>query len=287
MSVLTAVYDLRTGPIAYDFVTWLVRARLEQQRAKAEQLHVVLLPNLGGLGDFARHWGSHDAEDTRWRLWNIVMPACALANATVTLAPTRDTEQLPEPLWYDPGKSHLLGPLVQAAREGERIPQLAPSVAAQRYANRWARDGHLVTITLRHNNPTDGRDSSDAWLPFVTWLRARHFTPVIVPDTAHVLRYAEGCLAALSIDLRAALYRVARMNCFVNNGPLVLAWHTGAPYIAFNAALPEDVWREHWRTKLLLNTGDQIPWATTQQRLVYKADSLETLMSEFSSMLGL
>src|ERR1700693_6095715 len=91
--MLTAIYDLNFGTVAYDFVTWLVRAKLEQQRRGAERLHVVILPATGGLGGFARHWGPHDAAATYWRLWHIVVAACPLSGATVTLAPTRDYAQ--------------------------------------------------------------------------------------------------------------------------------------------------------------------------------------------------
>lgn len=283
--ILTAVYDLRLGPISYDFVTWLARARLEQQRLGAERLHVVLIPDTGGLGNFARCWGPHDADQTRWRLWQIVIPACALADATITLAPSRDPT-LSDPFWFPAEKSHFLGPLVDAARAGESIPQLKPTRAALKYAQRWITDTRTVTLTLRNNNPHDGRDSSPAWMEFARWLRKSGFTPLVIPDTADTLRDCVGSLPGLSIDLRAALYASAAMNCFCHNGPMVLAWHIGAPYLAFNSMLPEDRWREHWRIHLRLNRGDQLPWVTERQRLVYRADTIDVLTEEFGNVMG-
>lgn len=280
--LLTAVYDLAHGTVAYDFITWLVRAKLEQQRAGAQHLHVVILPYSGGLGDFARRWGPHDVAATQWRLWNIVMAACPLAGATVTLAHSREiAETLAGPVWFPPGKTHFLGPLVQAARAGEAIPLLSATTAALRWAARWCAGWRTVTLTMRRNNAADGRDSSADWSAFAQWLRARAWRVMILPDTVDVMQRPYGELATLSIDLRAALYASAAMNCFVNNGPLVLAWHSGAPFLGFNAALPADPWRAHWEKHLHLAHGDQLPWASDHQRLVYRPDTLLAMTEEF------
>lgn len=280
VKLLTAVYDLSTGTIAYDFITWLVRAKLEQQRRGADCLHVILLPHTEGLGGFARHWGPHDEAATRWRLWNIVIAACPLADATVTLAPTRDFRRGGE-LWEPQGKSHLLAPLVQAAKAGEKIPLLKPSTAALRWASKWTAGGRCVTLTLRNNG--DERDSSPAWAFFYEWLLEHGWMPLLLQDTADALQWPVGSLAALSIDLRAALYVSAAMNCFTHNGPMVLAWHTGAPLLAFNAGLPGAKWRESWEKNLKLKFGEQLPWALENQRLIYQADDLPVLREAFNA----
>lgn len=279
MKFLTAVYDLSEGTIGYDFVTWLVRAKLEQQRRGADRLHVVILPKTDGLGGFARHWGSHDAEATYWRLWHIVIAACPLADATVTLAPDRYFNAFGD-LWQPKGKAHLLGPLVAAARAGESIPLLKPTAAAIRFVRQWTSSERCVTLTLR-SNAQDGRDSSADWLLFADWLRGRGWQPLLVPDTAISLSAQSGLFATLSIDLRAALYARAAMNCFCHNGPMVLAWHTGAPYLAFNAALPGALWRASWEKNLQIKFGEQLPWASENQRLIYRPDDLSVLLEEF------
>jgi len=279
--LLTAVYDLSVGSVAYDFITWLVRAKLEQQRRGADRLHVVVLPHTHGLGGFARHWGPHDADTTYWRLWHIVMAACPLAGATVTLAASREVEYSGV-LWAPTGKAHFLGPLVDAARAGEKIPLLSPTAQALRWAQQWTAGGRCVTLTLRANNGGDGRDSSPDWLPFAEWLREQGWQPLLLRDTAHALNTDSGHFAELSIDLRAALYASAAQNCFVNSGPVVLAWHTGAPLLCFNAALPLQPWREHWAKHLSLELGDQLPWATSDQRLIYQPDDLPILREAFA-----
>lgn len=91
--VLTAFYDLECGPISFDFITWLVRAMKERDRLGCKGLHVVIVPKENGLGGFSRHWGNHDEHAARWRLWHIVVAACPLAGATVTLAASRQQAQ--------------------------------------------------------------------------------------------------------------------------------------------------------------------------------------------------
>lgn len=286
--MLTALYDLAVCPVSFDFVTWLVRAKLEQQRRGADRLHVLVVPSIGGLAGVARYWGPHDADITYWRLWNLVMAACPLARATVTLAPAREHYErfVVGALWAPPGKSYLLGDLVDAARAGESIPSLAPTSAALRWASRWTAGGRCVTLTLR-NNANDGRDSSSDWEPFADYLRFNGWRVLVLPDTRDALNKSEGPFSALSIDLRLGLYTTAAMNCFCHNGTMVLAWHSRAPYLAFNAALPANPWRAHWEDLLRLKTGDQLPWANSNQRMIYRPDNLGVMVEEFSRWAGI
>lgn len=284
--VSTAFYDLEDGPVSYDFITWLVRAR---KRAGADALHVVVVPKEDGLGGFARHWGPHDAEAARWRLQHIVLAACPLAQASCTFAATRAQAQLLKraPYWWPKGKAHMLGPLVHGAKNGEKVPMLCATDYARHTVERWSSDwSRTVTITLRAN-ADDGRDSQkENWALAEDWLDEQGWNVITLDDTREALVAAIGSYAEVDLDLRCALYQRAAMNLFVNNGPQVLAWHSGAPFLAFCAAMPEDKWRWHWAEYLGLNWGDQLPWATKHQRLVYRADTFEAIKEEFQKWAG-
>jgi hypothetical protein len=266
-----------------------VRAKLEQRRLKCDALHVVILPAAEGVGGFGRLWGPHDDAATYWRLWNIVVAACPLADATVTLVPDREFGlSLPGEVWRAQGKTHFIGPLVDAARAGEPIPLLHPSEYALQCARQWidTQRGPFVTLTIRRNSH-DGRDSSRDWTPFRAWLEEKGFNTLVLDDTVDALKSPVGPFATVSVDLRAALYESAAMNCFVNNGPMVLAWHTRAPYLVFNAALPEKPWKAHWEKHQSLKTGDQLPWASgPRQRLVYRPDERDVMIEEFECVMA-
>ncbi len=284
---LTAFYDLEFGPVSYDFITWLVRAMVERDRRDCDGLHVVVVPKEDGLGGFARHWGSHDAEAARWRLWHIVIAACPLAGATVTLAASRHQAQSMNdghsPTWWPDGKAHFAGPLIAAARDGWRIPRLQATAQARRYVAGCYRQQKIVTVTIRQQSTDGARNTNTAAAgAFMTWLRARGYHPIGIPDTHQALMLGGDPRAALDIDLRLALYERAAMNVVGNNGPAMLLWHSDAGFLMFNAGLPAADWREHWAKHLALKTGDQLPWARPGQRLIYDVDAIDVLQREFA-----
>lgn len=293
MKPLTAIYDLIFGPISFDFVTWLVRARKE---AGDRALHVVIVPYEEGLGGFSRHWGTHDEHAARWRLWHICVAACPLAGATVTMAGSRDWSKLftaayGGDVWAPTGKAHFMGPLVEAARRGESIPKLRATEAARRCVEQSIK-GSYVTVTLRSQDTDPDRNTSEDWTAFIKWLETRGRQVIVLRDTREVLAEAGRwkfssmeALAPVDPDLRLALYERAAMNCIGNNGPQELLKFSDAPYLAFGQALTEG-WQNHFRKFFALEPGQQLPWARRDQRLVYRPDTFEVLTEEFGRWAG-
>lgn len=297
MKLLTAFYDLSFGPVSFDFVTWLVRAMLERQRAAAERLHVVVVPKEDGLGGFARHWGKHDEAATLWRLWHILLPAAALGGATLTVAPSvafaRQIEHACRSgreaiAWWPEGKAHFMGPLVDAAHAGEEIPKLQATDQALRYVDAALRDNDritagrpLVTLTLRSQTTDPDRNTNpEAWEAFGQWLLERGYEVVELNDSNQALSEGRG-FAELDVDLRLALYERAVMNVIGNNGPQELLKFSAAPYRAMGQA-PTPGWQDHFRKFFHLGPGEQLPWAGPEQRLVYKPDTFENLQAAFA-----
>lgn len=286
MSTFTAFYDLEYGPVSYDFVTWLVRAKLE---AAGAPLHVVIVPKEDGVGGFARDWGGHDEASARWRLWHILVASCPLARATVTVAASRAQAALLRSgaCWWPEGKAHFMGPLVQAARRGQEIPRLMATDGARRYVRTHLGEhvGKLITLTLR-NHAGDRERNSDAetWNRFAAFLIARGNRVVVLDDANDALNAGRGYYE-LDPDLRLALYQEAALNISANTGTQELLKFSPAPYLAMNQALT-DGWRDHFRKYFNMEPGEQLPWATTEQRLVYRAATLSVLQEEYSRWAG-
>jgi hypothetical protein len=283
MKHLTAFYDLEFGPVSYDFVTWLVRAMKERDARRCAGLHVVIVPKEDGLGGFSRHWGEHDEAATRWRLWHIVIAACPLAGAGVSLAPSREWAQRliqGGELWWPQGKAHFMGPLVEAGRRGEAIPKLRATAAARSYVKAWRGDTPYVTLTLRAQRTDAGRNCDlPAWAALHENIAGRGLEVVTLNDSHAALANGQG-YGELDPDLRLALYEGALMNCVGNNGPQELLKFSDAPYLAFGQALTEG-WKDHFRKYFGLEPGAQLPWAGRHQRLVYEPDTAENLIAEF------
>ena len=274
----SAVYDLVHGPVSYDFVTWLVRAKKE---AGDRRLHVVIAPKEDGLGGFSRNWGKHDEHAARWRLWHICVAAAPLAEATVTVAPSRKWAEGAD--WWPEGKAHFMGPLVDAARKGEAIPKLRATEAARRYVRRWAENlkRPYVTLTLRDQDTDPARNSDlTAWDQLALTLDGR-FAYIRLEDTQQALQRSYGNFPETDIDLRLALYEQAAMNLIGNNGPQELLKFSDAPYLIFNLGI--ESWREHFRKYFHMEFGDQLPWANKNQRLIYKPDSFAVMLEAFEN----
>lgn len=279
--VLTAFCDLQYCPISFDFVTWLVHAALERERRKCDGLHVVLVPHEGGLGGFSRKWGAHDEAAARWRLWHIVVASCPLVGATVTVAASRkQAEQLKgDSFWWPEGKTHHIYPLVDAARNGDAIPKLLATEQARRYVKQWV-DRPYVTLTTREQSTDPVRNSNRAeWQKLCDSLMSRYGV-IWLDDTNKALQEAAGNYAELDVDLRLALYEQAQMNFIGNNGPQALLSFSGAPYRGFI----DKAWPEHWKKYFHMSVGEQLPWATENQRLVYKPDTFEVMRDSWDSV---
>lgn len=283
-------YDLRFGPVSFDFATWLTWARM-QAASRDEPLHVVIVPDEDGLGGFARHWGGHDEAATRWRLWHIVLPLCQLGGATVTLAPDRAfAERLRDAeasTWWPSGKAHFMRPIVEAARAGVAVPRLKASEQARHYTadHDLGRTRRIVTLTLRNQPRDPSRNSDDkAWKAFADWLLGRGFAPVIISDADEALRAGAAWLAIADLDLRLALYERAHCNLIGHNGPTVLLWLSEvAPFVEMGCGLPAEPYRAHWETHLGLLPGGQLPWAGPKQRLVWQPDGFDALVAAFEA----
>ena len=279
-----AVMDLQHVPVSFDAVHWLVHARCVVGDGP---LHVVIAPKEDGVGGFARDWGKHDEAEARWRLWHIVIPACQMVGATVTLAGTREEAAriAGQSAWWPEGKSHLVRHVVDAVRSGAAVPMLKPSEAARRHVGEWlARfERPVVTLTLRRKANDPGRNSDPAtWKRFAAWLRDAGYDVVFLADTVEALAAGRG-YAELDIDLRLALYEAAHCNVIGANGPIALLFHSGAPFIRVAMGQPERQWRKHLREHTGLAWGEKLPWLRTDQRMCYRPDTYGVLVEEFTA----
>jgi hypothetical protein len=284
---LTAVCDLSVCPVSFDFIVWLARAMVARDARGCDALHVVIMPKEDGVGGVARDWGEHDAASARWRLWTIIMAAIPLAGATVTLAANRhQVEEIAGDaeaknlLWWEKGRAHLAGPLVDMAAAGGRIPLLRATDAARRHVGRWFSD-RFVTLTLRDAVDQPERNTvRDTWWQFGQWLRKKYHV-VTLEDTRIALDFAGGQWAEVSLDLRLALYERAAMNCIGHNGPMMLCWFSIAPLLQYAFGMPANRWTKHMREHVHLEPDQQPAWFNRNQRLVWKPDTFETMREEF------
>lgn len=293
MKTLTAFYDLGVGPVSYDVIPFLIQARMAAEDAGCERVHVVIVPDKRGVdGMFKDKRHLYSAEEMHWRLWNLVIPACNLIRASVTLATDWDHARrlAAGDVWphdWDrqtpANRHHLQREIIQAAKAGRKIPMLRASDHARAAVRAQVeRAGQpLVTITLR-NTYEPGRNSDVLlWSDLHQALRYQYHVEVL-QDTSAALPRGWG-FGELVLDLRMALYECAAMNFHPHGGPVVLCWFSGAPFAMFDAARPHKDWRQHWERNVGLQLGEQLPWASEDQRLIYDETTEQRVADEVTA----
>lgn len=298
-SVLTAVYDLAVGPVSYDFVVFLVKADMARRKAKADKLHVVIVPYADGVaGMFRDKTVLYDKHEMRWRLWNIVIPACQLMDASVTLA--TDWAQVEsmrtDAVWPQDwrhqtlkNRRHLVGDIIAEHAKGTYVPMLQASPAARRAVrDRWdlTRTTPLVTMTMRKTY-FDGRNTDDTeWWPAKNMISAGGYQVVVLRDVSEALLDGGG-YGEYNLDLRMALYQEAALNLQANNGAASLCWFSDKPYRMFDAGVGST--RDEWEGLFVrqgLPWGASWPWAQPQQKIIYERSTSDVIIREFEAWAG-
>jgi len=304
VKTLTAFYDLEVGPVSFDFVVFLVKAEIARRAAKADRLHVVIVPFAQGVvGMFRDKRQFYDAHEMRWRLWNICIPACSLLNASVTLATdwqqadciaaASQSQGLCWPTdWANQtlrNRHHLIGDIITSARSGAPVPQLSASEHARRaVAERNARlQLPVVTMTMRGTYLDSRNSDAHEWEAAAQHIRTKGYVVRMLRDTSTALREGHG-FGELNLDLRMAEYQESFFNIQANNGSASLCWFSDRPYIMLDAGVGDSA--EEWRGLFVeqgLPLGESWPWATKgKQRIVYRRATRDTIIEEFERGVG-
>ena len=298
MKILTAYYDLAIGPVSFDFVVFLVKAEMARKRAGADKLHMVIVPDPNGVdGMFRDKTHLYDGAEARWRLWNICIPACALLNASVTLA--TDWEQAGKLLavgefvypsdWGNQtlkNRWHLVGDIISRNKSlGEDVPLLHASPHATKKVAEFYRTARLPTVTMTLRSTYMGERNSNRvqWMKARDYIRERGFATLLLEDVGTALENGRG-YGELNLDLRMACYEQAALNLQSNNGTASLCWFGSAPYRMFDAGVGASA--AEWDglfVKQGLPLGATWPWALSQQKIVYKAATADTIIEEFEA----
>lgn len=173
----------------------------------------------------------------------------------------------------------------------------------------WAKqfDG-CVTVTLRDQDHQSSRNSRvEEWAKAIAWLVTRGERVVIVPDSSKVDRESPWADiandAAADLHKRLALYRAAKTNLFVSNGPAAMCCYSDLPYLNFVTAesvrlfeeqhvafdlldidLPPQTDRQsQWQAWFGFEKGGQFPWSSPRQRFVWADDTADNIIAAYEA----
>lgn len=254
-------YNLGNSPASFDFIPWVIGAEMTRRRESAPgPLKVSFTLGKDGKQGLEGHYRSQ-------MFVGVVRPALYMLGGVEHSGVGRIKEMF------------TTREIVAHARTGERVPQFMASKPARRQVRELLGDDRPVTITLREAEHWPHRNSNTAeWIKFAHHLKDRGENVIFVRDTAKandVFPCPTLPGASIDLDIRLALYERAKCNFFVPNGPWSLASFTAVPYIMPIQLDAKDIFPPYhpdfWEKHQGIVEGEQFPWATTQQRIVWNA----------------
>lgn len=272
------VYNVPSGSISYDFLIWLIDCEMQRVAERAA-------PPLKVHFWFGRDGNAGLYTDAQKQMFEkVVRPSLALLGAI----------EHPDAVHGRDYRRHMTA-ITMAAANGQKTPILKAPVKAREAMAKILRDEQPpVTITLREADHWRHRNSNiEAWMKFAQDLKAKGERVIFVRDTAKADLWglgAEICPeASLDLHMRVALYERAKANLFVANGPCILAAFMDKPWLTFTPIEPDDsIYKANtaafWRMYIGVDVGDQYPWSTPNQRIVWQHDTYENIVAAWEKL---
>ena len=294
-SNIVAYYDLKNAPITFDFCHYIAAASAYARLNNQPTFDLVVIAD--GYRNITPREQSYTLADRRWRLWNLIVEVAKVVPQIGSISVLNKPPDLlaanTYPPTYRPPDNTEIPYNTISVRNffdlGLEVRIFRPSEYAVRSVARMLPqgEGRIVTITLRKAGYDSARDSKlEEWYEFSRLLKDKGFRPVIIPDQDDVLadrsisRFDWYVIepAAMSADLRLALYHRASMNYVTNNGIIGLLMYSTAPFAWFSVIVDgaPSASPRYYKAQAM-NVGDKYPWFGEHQHMFWERETLENL----------
>ena len=256
-NILYAFHDFRVTWPSFDYFGFLITAEWSRRKIGADKLHIVFVPQ---PDDQFHEEFDYDLNEKKWRLNNIIIPACWLlpscsgVSVCGTLEHAKEIfDGLNSPIF--PEGYTIEKPIVNGdpswpallANMGINLSYLVSTTQALKYISSWmeihSSGKKVITLTLRNSKKHRNRNSDlGLWSEISHWLKDSGYFPVIVPDTDAALEplgpeflgITSIPSVSFNLELRMALYEESFLNLFVSNGPAyICCFNKNAHFIQF------------------------------------------------------
>jgi len=309
--ILIATYDLQRYPISYDFAFFLQAANIVKLRSNISDMIVVIkwpsdIKHIQGVSKEVDL--IVDSNARRFRIAHICNQLTNLMNIK-SVIDLRDGQILKI---YNGNENYMHFPEDGLPHHTEfyriinsnanLVVGIGATLEAIKQVKKWIDSISLgrkvLCITLRQYHVDPLRNSQiDQWANFLDQIDHDKYCVIILPDTDHISGFKNSLLgkfdtylpACFDIDLRFALYEVAFLNMFVNNGPTVAATlNTNIKYLLFKILEPSV---PHCTQEFIewqgFTAGESPKYANKYQKWVWEQDDSEVLLHEFNLMVDL
>lgn len=321
---LVAICDLSAFPLSYDIVYFLINANAYRRSIGMDYLDIVFIADdQDPVQDGIMPLNPTGQKNWREYLFNLGLEATRLIPAAGNVQLFTDRQAFTtffyntangNPLFpknfkpyspsYSPNKDlpplYGMRHLYPLGNSSEDLYTVTPPQLYLDLAKRWIDQlnakGPILTITLREAPfHTERNSNMEEWQKLtdhykdtdIQFVILRDFYTLYSPSPISGPNVVELPESTLSIAFRAAIYQLANLNLFVNNGPAVLCkLNHRTRYIIFKmtSGLPgatvESLDYQHG-----VSTGESLPHSSPYQRMVWKNDRFETMKDELDQML--
>ena len=270
-------------------------------------MHVAIVP---GIKDGFRddNFTPYDNENKRWRLKNILIPACLMLQSikSVSVLSSREEAQAMQsslakhifPKYYSvsfPKENYDLKHITNI----DDLPSIQTTPFARNFIKEWLDNRtsceKVITVTLRECNYEKERNSNcKEWGTFLESIDRSLYYPILIRDNDVADSDLPPELDGLQVfpevvwnlELRAALYEISYLNMFVNGGLASFCrWNKNARSLTFKMITPSiEATTESFFKYHGLIPGTQLKQVSPMHRIIWEDDNYKVLIREFNNM---
>lgn len=279
-----AFYDFAVSPYSYDFVSFMVAAKGHGCD------EIVFVP---GRRMIRREDGTVEefqkcsVEEQAFRMKNLILPLASKYRVCKDRAEAKHYWHpgcFPDGYTVDrPKAAHMLRDVMTC---GKLYPLGAdPAKIAQ--AKIFGMDESTIVITIRESFiKTERNSNTEQWVMAADWLVENGHKVVFIPDTDNRFttfgKHKSIPEASVDVQLRLAIYHLAKLNMGVNNGPMALALYSRRPLLYFRPlGYTTETSGEFWVLNMV-PPGAQPPWFKDSQRIIWEGgDEADNIIRNF------
>lgn len=295
---LYTYYDLRYGPLTFDFASFLVLSNALRQKLKLKYLSVQIINyHLRNLSIRER---ATSMAEKKFRVLNILCKLPHLIPEVIDFKLNNDSlDKINFPAFpggYPPSpkQEFMLPYTMNHLREfyNDDEINLRPFKSSE-WANTLINnnfDSNTISISLRNTKFDDIRNSNlEEWYKVYKTIKDSKYRPIIIPDIEDIMgekKYLKFdwevfIPASMDIDLRLALYERSFDNLAINNGTSSLLYFSNSFYKVFKFVTPgSNTANTDYHKKILdINWGENLKFSSkNHQIIIWDQDSYKVIM---------
>ena len=310
-SSLLFVYDLELNPLTFNFGQHLANASIFSKKKSLKNIDLLIINSSSSnpikTKKLKLFMSDHEANN---RVYEIIVSTFRLSyqsnNLYLSSSKDKNIKNIIDSYKYIyPEGYSVIRPLpcpykLPDVEASTFFPMLEPNLRGKEIIKKYLenfKDKKIITFTFRDLKHEVNRNSQyGEWLKFSEYLLKKNYKVIIVPDPLNYNpKYFEkfvGChvaeLVLWNINLRAALYEFAFLNCSVSSGIYeVTSFYNqksnSLMFLDFNSYGKEylQFGNKNWGYKDNIHQK----WMSIDKSITYKKDNFENMVEAFNNLL--